>query len=113
MKAEVLEHAVLELVDFVGVAAEQRELIELRADGALESAYGITREEFLDPRESDEQFLAEHREALRLDPSYPNAYTNLSMALLNRRDFAGALAAVREAIRLEPDCGPAYEGLGG
>ena len=62
VETEVLDDAGLEGCDFLGVAAEQRELIELRADGALEPAHGIARDEFLDAGERAEKFLPEHRE---------------------------------------------------
>jgi hypothetical protein len=45
-------------------AAEQRELVELRADRALEAAHGVARDQLLEPGERDEQLLAEHRDPL-------------------------------------------------
>ena len=63
-ETEMAQHTALELVDFLGAAAEQRELVELRADGALQPANGIAFDEFLEPVERDQQFLAEHREPL-------------------------------------------------
>jgi len=64
MKAEVLQHARLELVDLARIATEQGKLVELRADRALQAAHRIAPEELLDPCVRQQQFLAEHREAL-------------------------------------------------
>src|SRR5687768_8003402 len=60
----MLEHARLELIHLVGIAAEQRQLIELRADRAFQAAHGITREQLFNSSEGHEQLLSEHRETL-------------------------------------------------
>jgi hypothetical protein len=64
LEPKVLDDAALELVHLVGVAAEQRELVELRADGALEAADRIAGDEVVEPGVREQQLLAEHGEAL-------------------------------------------------
>ena len=64
MEAKVLEHARFELGHLLGVAAEQRELVELRADGALQAAHRIAAREIFEAGEGLQQLLAEHRQAL-------------------------------------------------
>ena len=63
LEPEMLHDARFELVHLVGVATEQRELVELRADRALESSHRVTRNQFIDPLLREQQFLTEHRDA--------------------------------------------------
>ncbi len=63
-KAEVLEDAAFQDGDLVGLAAEERQLVELRPDRALQPAHRIAGDQLLQPVEGDQQLLAEHRQAL-------------------------------------------------
>ena len=47
--------------------------------------------------------MAEFREAVRLEPSYSGAHSNLGVALDDLDDTDGAIAAFREAVRHAPD----------
>jgi Flp pilus assembly protein TadD len=55
--------------------------------------------------------VAEVREAVRLDPTYPHARVNLGLAL-RRENLDGAIAEVREAVRLDPNFALAHSNLG-
>ena len=61
---EVLQDPGLQVRDLVGAAAQEGELVKLGADGALEPANRVPRDEVLEAAEGEEEFLAEHREAL-------------------------------------------------
>jgi Flp pilus assembly protein TadD len=50
--------------------------------------------------------------ALRLQPEYPEAFNNLSMALYRQGKHPEAIAACRTALRLKPDYAEAYSNLG-
>jgi tetratricopeptide (TPR) repeat protein len=56
--------------------------------------------------------LAEHLEAIRLDPKNAKAHYNLGNALRVKGDPPGAIAAYREAIRLDPKFVQARTNLG-
>ena len=64
METEVTQDTRLELGHLVRASAQKCELIELGADGALETADRVTLQEVLDTREGGQQFLAKHGEAL-------------------------------------------------
>lgn len=57
------------------------------------------------------QAVAVLREAVRLDPGYAAAHSDLGMALLNAGHYKQAETAFREAIRLDPACEPAQRNL--
>src|SRR5262249_33729675 len=56
--------------------------------------------------------VAEFKEALRLKPDYPDAHTNLGVALQAQGKLAEAEAEHREALRLKPDDALAHYNLG-
>ena len=60
---------------------------------------------------TDEAF-ADYCEAVRLDPNFAAAHTNLGTALAHQGKVEEALAEHREAIRLKPDDAIAHLGLG-
>ena len=64
LEAEVFDDPALEAVDLLGIAAKEGELVELRADGALEAADRVAGREIVEPAGGEQQFLPEHGEAL-------------------------------------------------
>lgn len=52
------------------------------------------------------------QEAIRLDPSNPDAHHVLGVALLAKRDNEAALAEFREVIRLDPNRAEAHDRMG-
>ncbi len=56
--------------------------------------------------------VSAYREAIRINPGYVEAYTNLGAALRDRGKIEEAVAAERQAIRLKPTLVPAYVNLG-
>ena len=54
---------------------------------------------------------ANYREALRLHPSYPEAWNNLGRALLAAGDAAGSIEAFEQALSVRPDSPQSLHGL--
>jgi Flp pilus assembly protein TadD len=55
---------------------------------------------------------AEYRKALALDRSFPGAYYDLGVLLLEQGDAAGASEALNEAVHLDPNSTSAHNDLG-
>jgi Flp pilus assembly protein TadD len=55
---------------------------------------------------------AEYRKAIALDPSFPGAYYDLGVLLLERGDAAGASEALRKALHLDANDAAAHNDLG-
>jgi tetratricopeptide (TPR) repeat protein len=53
-----------------------------------------------------------HREAARVDPTFPSAHYNLGRLLLKQRQLEQGMAEVQEALRLYPEFAEAHEVLG-
>src|SRR5207248_4573854 len=52
------------------------------------------------------------REALRLDPGYAEAHSNLGIALAKQGNLEGAVASFQKAVQLKPDWADAHYNLG-
>ncbi len=72
---------------------------ELGAEGWFLKAVGLIGT----PRENSQDEETYYREALRLQPNYPEAHNNLAILLRAKGDQAGAAQSYREALRLRPD----------
>lgn len=60
-------------------------------------------------KDDPDRAIADHSEALRLDPLYTNAYVNRGRALLDKQEIGRAIADFTDAIRLEPQFAAAYD----
>ncbi len=56
--------------------------------------------------------MAQYQEALRLNPDYAEAHSNLGVALKDQGQLAEAVAQYQEAFRLKPDYAEAHLNLG-
>jgi TonB family protein len=56
--------------------------------------------------------IAELREAIRLNPDFPEAHLNLGLVFFQNREGRAAMKEYREAIRLKPDLPEAHLSLG-
>ncbi len=59
-----------------------------------------------------EEALAEYREALRLEPNFPNAYNNYATVLADLGRHAEAADAYAKAVQLKPQLAEAWLGVG-
>jgi protein O-mannosyl-transferase len=59
-----------------------------------------------------EAAIPHYREAIRLRPSYAEAWSNLGLAQAQRGDLPGAATSLQEAIRLKPRYSAAWSNLG-
>ena len=82
----------------VGVSAKAREL--------------FTKAQRLEQAGHGEEAIKAYREAIRLEPNYTEAYTQMGLAYANLNEFAEAVKAFREVVRLQPQSGPALGNLG-
>jgi serine/threonine-protein kinase len=57
--------------------------------------------------------IAEYHEAIRLQPDYAGAHSNLGLALCAQGNLEEAIAEYHKAIRLQPDLAEAHCNLGG
>ncbi|HKZ07012.1 MAG TPA: tetratricopeptide repeat protein [Methylomirabilota bacterium] len=56
--------------------------------------------------------IPHYEEAIRLRPTYAEAWSNLGIAQAQRGDLAGATASLQEAVRLQPGYSAAWSNLG-
>ncbi|PYR96224.1 MAG: serine/threonine protein kinase, partial [Acidobacteria bacterium] len=59
-----------------------------------------------------DEAIAEHREALRINPQYAEAHNYLGNALLEQGNVDEAIAEHREALRINPQYAEAHNYLG-
>ena len=59
-----------------------------------------------------EDAIVSYRQALRLQPDYADASSNLAVALKDQGRIDEAIAACQQAIRLRPDLAGAHSNLG-
>ena len=80
-----------------------------RAQQLLKTMPAIKGESFLKQKKYDEA-VASFSEAVKSDPSNPQFYANLAIALTNAKKFNEAIPMVEKAIQLKPD-EKAYDSL--
>ncbi len=56
--------------------------------------------------------VAAYRQAIRLEPDYPQAYYEMGLAYAGLNQYPDAVKAFKEAARLQPEMGLIYENLG-
>ena len=56
--------------------------------------------------------VAAYRQAIRLEPDYPQAYYEMGLAYAGLKQYPDAVKAFKEAARLQPEMGLIYENLG-
>lgn len=62
-------------------------------------------------RQQWEQAIRAYLQAVRLDPGFVEAWTNLGYAYRKVRDYARSVEAYQRALRLRPDYAPAHDYL--
>jgi len=59
-----------------------------------------------------DEAMAHYRQALQIEPDYPEAHNNLGVALSNRGHFDEATAHFRQALKIQPNYAEAHGNLG-
>ena len=99
--------------DFSGAGAAFRHAILLQP-GMARAHYGLALTRVGNPQETEDWpgAVAECREALKLQPAYPEALNLMGVGLTRQGEYSAAISALGQAIQLSPSSPQAHFNLG-
>ncbi|MFN2427187.1 MAG: tetratricopeptide repeat protein [Candidatus Binatia bacterium] len=114
---------VLAVLLLVGLAARSRDQLQYWRDSTalFERALAVTEENYfahnnlgvaLQAAGRQDEAARHYQEAVRLNPTWPEALNNLGIAHAWRGDFAGARGRFEDALRVRPDFARAENNIG-
>ena len=104
--------ALLLLTILSGPLAAQQDRYEETVGVSAKAKDLLNKGQRLEQAGKGEEAIKAYREAIRLEPNYTEAYTQMGLAYANLNEFAEAVKAFQEVVRLQPQSGQAHGNLG-
>ena len=104
--------ALLLLTILAGPLAAQQDRYEETVGVSAKAQDLFNKAQRLEQAGNGEEAIKTYREAIRLEPNYTEAYTQMGLAYANLNQFAEAVKAFQEVVRLQPQSGLAHGNLG-